>query len=292
MLYDTKKLGGVSSMRSAGLLHAVHPVAQSVRRLMSDSADIYRDWSHQLAAKGLDSTLQVVEMRDHQRKGTGEYLQVLTLSPPLMLARLADELRQMPHLRIACGCGSLALEHQNEGFVVSAGGKRSNFAHLVLCNGVWAGQLGLSLGLTIPMQPVRGAVALWRSDKPLAHGHLDASTYLFSRKAQEGYEIVCGGVFEDSAMVPLVTPEHLASLLDFARRTEPDFTGGEPDAAWSGLRPKANPDATPLVGNARDFFPEAPFGNLWLNIGHHSLGTTCAPASARVVSELLFCRGA
>ena len=48
---------------------------------------------------------------------------------------------------------------------------------------------------------------------------------------------------------------------------------------WTGLRP-ATPDGTPILGRAK-------YDNLFLNIGHGTLGWTMAAGSGRYVSDLI-----
>ena len=58
------------------------------------------------------------------------------------------------------------------------------------------------------------------------------------------------------------------------------FPGGGPvgDARfWTGLRPMT-PEGTPIIGRT-------PFGNLWLNTGHGTLGWTMACGSAKLLSD-------
>ena len=48
---------------------------------------------------------------------------------------------------------------------------------------------------------------------------------------------------------------------------------------WTGLRP-ATPDGTPILGRAK-------YDNLFLNIGHGTLGWTMAAGCGRYVSDLI-----
>ena len=71
----------------------------------------------------------------------------------------------------------------------------------------------------------------------------------------------------------------IAMLQRLASETFPDAGDYRSATQWAGLRP-ATPEGTPLLG-------ASPFANLWLNVGHGSLGFTLACGSADVLCDLI-----
>jgi D-amino-acid dehydrogenase len=59
------------------------------------------------------------------------------------------------------------------------------------------------------------------------------------------------------------------------------FPGGDTQAAsfWTGLRPMT-PDSTPIIG-------PSPFGNLFINTGHGTLGWTMSCGSGKLIADIL-----
>src|SRR5690606_35012407 len=76
------------------------------------------------------------------------------------------------------------------------------------------------------------------------------------------------------------TEAGVRALLDAAVALVPALAGAPLDAAVAGLRP-GSPDGLPLIGPA----PGAP--GLLLAVGHHRHGILLAPATARLVADLV-----
>lgn len=74
-----------------------------------------------------------------------------------------------------------------------------------------------------------------------------------------------------------------ANRIDALKRsvlqTFPHLKGVDKAEVWAGLRP-ATPEGPPILGRT-------PYKNLWLNVGHGSLGFTLAAGSAEVIAELI-----
>lgn len=288
-IYDVKPLGGVSSQLAAGLLKAIHPVGERVARLIADSNNIYKGWSRKLDKVGVESSLRDVDMFNY----SGPFFQgrewVDVLTPSTMLELIATELRCSSLVDVVENTGSLAVQPSAHGFCVSAGTAQRQHSGVVLCNGVWAKQFGASFGVNLNMRSVRGELLMWRLDEKLYRAYQRDGLYCFVRIGTESnYELVCGGVFDhDSGMVPFSNADSYERLLDFARTFQPEATARPPDRAWTGMRPLANPDQTPLVGAASELLADCDIDNLWLNLGHHALGITCAPASGAEIAKLV-----
>ena len=82
-----------------------------------------------------------------------------------------------------------------------------------------------------------------------------------------------------------VSAEVRESLHDYALRMLPDLSCAEVEHHWSGLRP-GSPDGIPAIG-------EHPrIEGLFINAGHYRNGLVMAPASARLLTDLLLKRAA
>ncbi len=71
----------------------------------------------------------------------------------------------------------------------------------------------------------------------------------------------------------------IMALKKIVRDTFPHLAHVDTAEAWSGLRP-STPKGPPILGKTA-------YDNLWLNIGHGSLGFTLAAGSAMVLSQLI-----
>ena len=150
----------------------------------------------------------------------------------------------------------------------------------VVALGSWSSRLLRSVGLSIPVYPVKG----YSITVPIA----DADGAPVSTVMDESYKVAItrlgdrirvGGTAEVSGYSDRLYPARRAtldhSLTDLFPR------GGKlADATfWCGLRPMT-PDGPPVIGATR-------YANLHLNTGHGTLGWTMACGSGRVLADLL-----
>ncbi len=76
-----------------------------------------------------------------------------------------------------------------------------------------------------------------------------------------------------------IRPKRIAALKRNVAQTFPLLAGIDTADVWSGLRP-STPEGPPILGRT-------PYKNLWLNVGHGSLGFTLAAGSAEVLAGLI-----
>lgn len=151
----------------------------------------------------------------------------------------------------------------------------------VLCAGVWSGGLGRSLGLKLPMQAGKGYSLTIEAPRQLP---LISSICVEARIAVTPMDgaLRVGGTMELAGLDESVSPRRVRAITrEFARYfpsfTEGDFAGIEP---WAGLRP-VSPDGLPYLGRPQRW------DNLVVATGHAMLGLSLAPATARLVADLL-----
>ncbi len=151
-------------------------------------------------------------------------------------------------------------------------------AFLFAC-GAWSPQLKQHVGTKLPIQPGKGySITMPRPRScptiPLIFPeHRVAVTPMLS-----GYRL--GSIMEFAGYDESIRPERLELLRGGAAAylTEPYC---EPElSTWFGWRPMTY-DSLPII----DRTPR--WGNAWLATGHNMLGVSMAPATGRLVSELL-----
>lgn len=163
----------------------------------------------------------------------------------------------------------------------TADGRRFPAGEFVVCGGAWSGRVLEGLGRSLPVRPVKGQMILYR----LAPGDLPCivlaeGRYVIPRR--DGH-VLCGSTLEETGFEKATTSEALDSLAATAERLWPALRGQAPVAHWAGLRPAA-PNGIPFIGAVPGL------DNLWLNAGQFRNGLVLAPASARLLADLMLLR--
>jgi D-amino-acid dehydrogenase len=150
----------------------------------------------------------------------------------------------------------------------------------VMALGSWSPRLLRSVGISIPVYPVKG----YSITVPIA----DPAAAPVSTVMDESYKVAItrlgdrirvGGTAEISGYSNQLYPARRATL-DHSLTDLFPRGGSLGDATfWSGLRPMT-PDGPPVIGATR-------YANLLLNTGHGTLGWTMACGSGRVLADLL-----
>lgn len=139
---------------------------------------------------------------------------------------------------------------------------------IVMAAGAWSGQLEA----TLPIRPVRGQMLLLQGRAgALSSILLREGRYMIPRR--DGLVLV-GSTREEAGFADVTTDTARDSLLQSVREMAPALAGCPVIAHWSGLRP-APQGRAPLMGWS------AERRGLFVNSGHHRLGITLAPGSAR-----------
>ncbi|HXZ28852.1 MAG TPA: FAD-dependent oxidoreductase [Terriglobales bacterium] len=154
---------------------------------------------------------------------------------------------------------------------------RTHFAAslVINCAGAWAGQV-LPLGL--PTRPVKGQIL----EMAAPHGVLrhvvrqEGVVYLVPRS--DG-RILLGSTLEDAGFDKRTDADTLHRLQHAATSLLPALGGARILDAWAGLRP-GTPDDLPVLG-------ASPVPGYFFATGHFMNGILLAPATARVMAQLL-----
>lgn len=150
--------------------------------------------------------------------------------------------------------------------------------HYVFCAGAWTGRLLRGIGQPIAVEPVRGQMLLFELPERILHEIvLHQGRYLIPRR---DHHVLVGSTLEHTGFDKQTTRDALDSLRQSAERMLPALQGVPVKRQWSGLRPAA-PGGVPFIGRLPGL------DNAWVNAGHYRNGLVLAPASARLLADLM-----
>jgi glycine oxidase len=148
----------------------------------------------------------------------------------------------------------------------------------VLAAGAWSAGLLQPLGKPPDIAPVRGQMILFRGPPELVrHIVMTGPHYLIPRR--DGH-ILAGSTLERVGFDKSTTQAARHELRSAALYLIPHLTGCNIVAHWAGLRP-GSPAGIPFIG------PHSTIQGLYVNTGHYRNGLLLAPASARLLAELM-----
>ncbi len=199
----------------------------------------------------------------------------------LFCKQLLERLSQSPefHLR----CGQPVGELEQDGLRLRAlriGNQQLEVDHLIIAAGAASVELLKPLGIELPIYPLKG----YSLTVPLSPGAQVPQTNVTDYDNKVVYARL-GDQLRIAAMVDIggwdldIDSRRIAMLQRLATDTFPDAGDYQNAKQWAGLRP-ATPEGTPLLGATA-------LENLWLNVGHGSLGFTLACGSADVLGDLI-----
>jgi glycine oxidase len=152
---------------------------------------------------------------------------------------------------------------------------------VVLTAGAWSGELLQTLGMHLPVEPVKGQMILFKCEADfLPSMVLAKGRYAIPRR--DGH-ILVGSTLERVGFDKTPTVDALESLKVSAIELLPALAKAVPVKQWAGLRP-GSPEGIPYIG------PVAGKPGLWLNCGHYRNGLVLAPASCQLFADLLLGR--
>lgn len=201
-------------------------------------------------------------------------------NPRLLHAVLADVRRI--GIAVEEDAAVTALETRNGKVVRALTGRGAFEAETYLVTaGAWSAEVLRKLIPDLPVAPVKGQMLALRAPAGLV-GHivLAEDRYLIPR--QDGV-LLCGSTVEHRQFDKVPDAEGRRILLEFARRQVPALVDADVIGHWAGLRP-GSPEGIPFIGAV----PSA--ANLYVSCGHFRNGLTMAPASARLVADLILGR--
>lgn len=149
---------------------------------------------------------------------------------------------------------------------------------VIVCCGAWSAVLLANLGVDVSVHPVKGEMLLYKfPEPPLDCIVLTKGRYLIPRA--DGH-VLAGSTLEYAEFDKSVSATARQTLSRSAAAMLPALQDMEPVRQWAGLRPGSG-DGIPFIGRLR------PWDNLYLNAGQFRNGLVLAPASARLLCDLL-----
>ncbi|WP_269531484.1 D-amino acid dehydrogenase [Chitinimonas sp. BJYL2] len=191
---------------------------------------------------------------------------------------LMSKLRQHPNFAGMINDEATGFRHNPHGrLVLQTRSGHHEAESYVLAAGIQSRHLARSLGLRLPIYPLKG----YSLTAPINGVHTPPAASITDFERKILYARI-GDRLRIAAMVDLVgederiDPARIDTLMRQARADMPlagDYGRAIP---WAGLRP-ATPDGAPIVG-------KTPVPGLWFNLGHGPLGFTFATGTARILA--------
>ena len=321
VIVDSGQIGRESSWAGGGIVSPLYPwrYSPAVTALAHWSQDFYPRLGEQLLAQtqidpevyvtglywlDLDDEadalawaqregrpLQCVDVTAVERavpalaKGFGRAVQmadVANVRNPRLVKALRAALQQMPNVTMHEHCavsGFIREGGRITGVHTAQGDMYAD--QVVLTAGAWSGELMETLGIQLPVVPVKGQMILYKC----AEDFLPAIVLAKGRYAiprRDGH-ILIGSTLEHAGFDKAPTDQALASLKASAAELLPALAHAEVVGHWAGLRP-GSPEGIPFIG------PVPGHDGLWLNCGHYRNGLVLAPASCQLLVDLMLGR--
>ncbi|EXJ13650.1 glycine oxidase ThiO [Imhoffiella purpurea] len=238
-------------------------------------------------AERLDVEVQTIEgailhEREPQLEPTRDPALLLPDVAQIRPPRLAKAVRRSLERRIALREREEVLELLIEnGRAVGVRTPRGDIpAHrIVICAGAWTAKLLEQLGTAPEIRPVRGQMLLFYG-RPGQINHISLHRENYAIPRRDG-RVLFGSTLEQTGFSKSTTAEAKEALYRAAVELFPILRRTPIEDHWAGLRP-GSPSGIPYIG------PYPGVEGLYFNAGHYRNGLVAAPASARLLANLLF----
>jgi D-amino-acid dehydrogenase len=149
----------------------------------------------------------------------------------------------------------------------------------VVATGAWTPSLARSLGNRIPIQPGKGySITMRRPSRCPTTPMLFPEFGVAVTPLRSGYRL--GSTLEFAGYDPTLRPDRLELLRRAAAENLVEPLGEPVEEQWFGWRPMTY-DGKPVIGRSRAM------SNVVIAAGHNMLGVSMAPATGKLVTELL-----
>lgn len=201
-------------------------------------------------------------------------------NPRLLQALRIDLVKRGVKLLEGCEVIEMVVEKQKVRCVTTKQGAFYS-DHFVLAAGAWTKETVKDLIPELQVEPVKGQMILFKT-KPgfLSSMIVDHGYYFIPRK--DGH-ILVGSTVERTGFDNRTSEAARIELETFAYSRIPDLKNFPIEMHWAGLRP-ATPRGIPIICQ------HPTIGNLSINCGHFRSGIVTAPASARLLLDLVLDR--
>jgi len=169
--------------------------------------------------------------------------------------------------------------HETEELKVwqTTGGEKLSADQFVVTSGAWSFDLLKETSAKLNIKPMRGQILLYKPEQNLGQMVYREGFYMIPRL--DGH-LLAGSTLEDVGFDNGVTENVREELRIKAEAIMPELKRQPIIKHWSGLRP-GTPENLPTIS------AHPSIKNLYLNTGHFRYGLTMAPASARLIADLM-----
>jgi D-amino-acid dehydrogenase len=195
--------------------------------------------------------------------------------------------QQQVSLRYGVACRRLIQEGQDAVAIVDSLGRSWRADAIVLAAGSVSPLLARSIGVRLPIRPVKGySITMPRPENaPAPHVPVTDPGLHIAVVPVGDDRIRLAGTAEFAGYNREIAAPRISNLVRLLERIYPDYArrlGAADILPWAGLRPMSA-DGVPLLGRT-------PIRNLFLNTGHGQLGWTMAAGSGRLVADQILDR--
>ncbi len=151
----------------------------------------------------------------------------------------------------------------------------------VLCLGVFAPDFARTLGVSLPIYPIKGysvTMPLDGSNNPPSIGGVDEDNLV--AYARFGDRLRVTATAEFAGYDKSNRPEDFKHMLSAIRDIFPNGANYGAPQYWAGLRPMT-PEGTPIFGRG------GRYSNMVFNVGHGHMGWTMSAGSARITADIV-----
>jgi len=152
---------------------------------------------------------------------------------------------------------------------------------VVACSGAWTHDLLQDTNFEVNVQPVKGQMLMYKAEPHvLSQIILTGDRYVIPRR--DG-RILIGSTLEYTGFDKSTSQQANEDLQAAACRIIPELANYPVERHWAGLRP-GTPDGVPYI------YADENIEGLFVNSGHFRNGVVLAPASTRLVADLVLKR--
>lgn len=239
-------------------------------------AELFNEPARKLTAQ---ETCELEPAIREEVAGSWYYEHDAHLRPDKLVASLRGKLEERGVQFIEnCSFESVKSDSGNAQAIVTESGEMEA-DEIVFASGAWTPLLATELGIKVPILPGKGySITMPRPKDCPAIPIIFPEHRVAVTPMQSGYRL--GSIMEFAGYDESIKPERLKLLREGARHylREPYC---EPELeTWFGWRPMTY-DSLPVI----DRSPKWP--NVWIAAGHNMLGLSMAPATGKLIAELL-----
>lgn len=149
---------------------------------------------------------------------------------------------------------------------------------VIITAGAWSKSVLAKIDCEISIKPIRGQMICVKTDNQILDKMiLDDGHYFIPRR--DGH-ILIGSTMEEVGFVNETTAGARKQLMDWATFVMPSIRTATVVKQWAGLRP-SNAQGKPMIAQVPNF------KNIYLNTGHFRKGILQAPATAKLLVDVL-----